>query len=30
MFEVCKPGTLVPYRWSGEPELSNDNLVWIG
>ena len=28
-FGAGKAGPLVAYRWSGEPELSNDRLAWV-
>ena len=29
-WSAAKDGPLVGYRWAGEAELSNDNLVWVG
>lgn len=29
-WSAAKDGPLVAYRWAGEAELSNDNLVWVG
>ena len=28
-FSIAKGGLLTAYRWNGERELSNDNLVWV-
>ncbi len=29
-WSAARDGPLVAYRWDGEPELSNDKLVWVG